>query len=317
MPAQLDGTLSFSRPQLISGPLRPQMTHFLKMVPTVCTQPPRMTFSLQHGERPLDSVGQSVQAFFPFLDIPAFLSTPRRTSTASEALSFACMSVGAIHLQYLHQQSAVAAQAQPGGDALALVSLAAHDKYGRLASSLNDSSLALGQTSLLLSQLSSTAADGSGGPSVASRREDLSHLLAACSASVLSRCLSGSSGHGPMLDLANEVVRALGGPKAMLEAEVAGRSLLFPEATRRTSTGKRLRIVRSLLEDLAAWDICLSLTTNRETLGCRVNSVATDEGLSDWLFRYAPPPGPVGDPGGAPPEGKEDWDTVGSPLRPA
>lgn len=290
------------------------MTHFLKMVPTVCAPQPRLTISLQNGaERPLDSVGESVQAFFPFLDIPAFLSTPRRTSTASEALSLACMSVGAVHLQYLHQQSAVAAQARPGGEALALVSLAAHDKYGRLASSLSDSSLALGQTSLLLSQLSARPADDAAGPTsktAMGRREDLSHLLAACSASVLSRCLAGTAGHGPMLDLANEVVSALGGPTAMLEAEAAGRSLLFPEATRRTSTRKRVRIVRSLLEDLAAWDAIVGLTADAKSFGCRTEGVAADKKLSDWLFRYAPPPRPIGGPGGDPPEGDEDWDTV-------
>lgn len=264
------------------------------MVPASFSQTPRSTFGGQYGPKPpLARVGLSVQTFFPFLDIPAFLNTPRGSSTASEALALACMSIGAIHLQFLHQAS----RAQP--------SVAAQDRYGKLAASLVDSSLALGHTSLLLSPLS-----GSASPAAGRRKEDLSHLLAACSATALTKCFSGGLGYDTAINLAKKVVGALGGPAAMLRAEAAGEGLLFPDATRRSSVKKRLRIVRSLLEDLAGWSMCIELSV---AAGDRLVSLhdgpALSDGASDWLFRYGPPAGAPDYASGVLDE-QEDWDTV-------
>lgn len=270
------------------------MTHFLNLIPESLLQPTSGSDQVGVSSRGADRL---MQTFLPFLDLPALLGTPRRSSNASEALSLACMAVGAIHLKSLYQRSIGAACLGASEDANAR-------HYDKLASDLIESSIALGQSSLLSDDSSSrpphdlkAPLDGS---SPLTQYEDKSQMLATCSTLMLARSLAGVGGYEATLGLASDFVRLAGGPAALLAAEATGDSLLFTGATKRTSTAKRLRIARALLEDLAAYDVCLGLTTGRLSDG------VGGEDLSSWLFRYAPSPGLRT----ASPGVDEDWDTV-------
>lgn len=289
---------------------RQLIQHFLLIVPNVFSRPPRASLDGQRGETSSSPfVDLSVETFFPYLDVPQFLASSRGSSTASESLSKAMQAIGTIHLQHLHQGWSASYGSSSAPSSPCKPSVPSDDQYGELSTSLLQASLSLGQASLLLSQLSDQATPYN-------QQEDLSHLLAACSLAMIAQCMAGRTDYQPVFDLAMQVVRALGGPAAMLEAEATDSpsALLFQTSARRCSTKKRVRIVRAILEDLLGWDLLLCLTqTRRPALMAAMDGKggASGSSVNSWLFQYGP----------CEPQGTArvdtsagDWETVG-PLQ--
>lgn len=179
---------------------------------------------------------------------------------------------------------------------------------------------------------------------------EITQLLAACSSCILARCLAGGRGFEGALDLARGVVEFAGGPKKMLDAlstsgstssataaasatsgsatitsldppstpyttaggSLGASSLTTPTTTSKATRRKRLRMLRSVLEDLASWDLFASLSSGAKPSAfssSSPHSTGSGGGLAEWLFAYSPPSGTREGT-----SGEEDWETLESTL---
>jgi hypothetical protein len=89
-------------------------------------------------------------------------------------------------------------------------------------------------------------------------------------------------------------------------------SLTTPTTTSKATRRKRLRMLRSVLEDLASWDLFASLSSGAKPSAFSSSSphaANSGGGLAEWLFAYSPPSGTREGT-----SGEEDWETLESTL---
>lgn len=126
-----------------------QLQHFLLVLPSFYSVDRTTTSTLRSERGWSRSLQASVGRFLPALDCARFLTTPRGSSTANDALALSMLAVGATHLSYLHRQTAVAALDQ-GQRALALEADARTERFLSLSRNLEASSMALQTAAILL-----------------------------------------------------------------------------------------------------------------------------------------------------------------------
>ena len=140
----------------------------------------------------------------PHMDITAFLSARARSTTAEEALSLSLLAVGAVHLSYLHHQSATTFLFdRPDDPTLAQGGLDSHERYRELSESLVDSTLALTKSSMLLlgakkRRRLSLSVDAM----TVDEDATLGTMSVAMDGCLLARCLAGGGNFGESLSLA-------------------------------------------------------------------------------------------------------------------
>ncbi|CED82800.1 Protein of unknown function DUF3468 [Phaffia rhodozyma] len=213
-----------------------------------------------------------IELCMPFLDIQHFLSIPRGSSTATDAVSLSLLSIAAVHLSYLHHVSSVEAllnQDSSGGQ----ISLAETERYANMGDALVTGSLALAESFMNIQQIKGLSSiSGTGSKIDAETGMDM--LLAACLNNILSRCLAGGNGGREFLNLAGRIIRMRGGPKNMLDAAIKIRG----------GTRKSFRRKKALIESIWSWELCSSISAGR------VPDSYSDT-LQSWIFN--PEPGPI------------------------
>jgi hypothetical protein len=188
----------------------------------------------------------------PYFDIPHFLSLPRGSSLATDALALAVMSMSAIHLAHLHWTNGLEAL-QNGDHAAAAAAAESESKYRAVGRSFCKTSLALVRSSIDLFGSTADLArlglrDASTSTDGIEATDEVTRLLVACAFALITDCISGGNSHETALSLAKTVVDAGGGARWMLAsvADSVSSSRASPlAATRR----RRLRLLRSVLEE--------------------------------------------------------------------
>jgi hypothetical protein len=236
-----------------------------------------------------------MRLLIPYLDFDDLLARPRGSSLATDALTLAVMSLSASHLSHLHHSSHVHGQATGTDSAAVAASALREEQYRDASAGMARASLALVRSALDLAKLKTFDGNVGGADQV----EEMSRLLSACALAPLTDCVSGGNSYGASLNLAKEIVVHFGGARQMLSTVAA--AIPPTKASPRAATSRRrLRLLRSSLEELLSWDLVTSLATGTApTHYASTPPVDPSDGngshegdrLQDWLFTFAPASG--------------------------
>ena len=184
------------------------MRHFLSLLEKWVVAPlptPSSTPSSQTGASllPPNPMPPSLDLTMPHIDIVAFLANRTHATTAEEALSLSLLAIGAVHLSYLHHESATTHMFDSADDpTLAQGSIDASERYREVSESLVDATLSLTRSSMLLLEArkkrrGTVLVDADGTADTA-----LGMLGIAMDGCLLTRCLAGGGNFSEALSLA-------------------------------------------------------------------------------------------------------------------
>ena len=184
-----------------------QLYHFLSLLPKLIITPfptPSSTVRSIQGTSLVtsDRSPLSLEHSMPQFDIVAFLHNRSHSTTAEEALSLSLLSIGAVHLSYLHHESATTFLFDsPDDPGLAQGSMDAHDRYREVSESLVDATLALTKSSMLLLGAKNRRARESD-DECGEEDTALGQMSIAVDGCLLTRCLAGGSNFSEALCVA-------------------------------------------------------------------------------------------------------------------
>lgn len=252
-----------------------------------------------------------MRLLMPYFDFGDFLARPRGSSLAVDALATAIMSLSASHLAHLHHLSNVHGR-EIGADAKVTEASALRaEQYCNASGSMARTSLSLVRSALNLAKLD--AGSSGGNTDDGAKVDEMTRLLSACSFAPLIDCVSNGNDYKQSLTLAKDIVTHSGGARRMLET-VAAAIPASPAAPQAAACRRRLRLLRSALEEIASWEMVTSLTTGQApTHFVSTPAIGSDNGsndpqhqgelLQDWLHSFAPPSGSCD-------SDSSDWETL-------